>query len=368
MIRLLIGGDFCPHKDEVFEEVKFSGISKIIRNTDYSIVNLECPIDVRGERRPIKKIGPSLRATEKSASLLKEIGINAVTLANNHFKDFGRECCEDTFKYLSDNNIDFVGAGNDIREARKILYKKFVDTTIAIINCCEEEFSIASANEAGSNPINTINQYYDIKEAREKADVVIVIVHGGVELYNLPTPKMQERYRFFIDCGADLVVNHHQHCYSGMESYKGKQIYYGLGNLYFPSMRKSSKIWSEGVLLSVCIEKNTIKDIETIPYTQSFEEGINIGDTFDFKKSFTELNKVCHDSKELQIRYDNLIEMDSNSYNFINPYNHRILRGAARRGWIPSFVSKESYLELLGKIRCESHYDRFIGFIKNRVL
>lgn len=365
MIKLLIGGDFCPYKEEKVGSEKYAAIKEVLCEVDYSIVNLECPIDITKNKKPIKKIGPNLRTTSDTASLLKDIGVNAVTLANNHFKDYGADGCNDTFKYLSDNNIDFVGAGKDIEEARVALYKTIGETKIAIINCCEEEFSIASAKESGSNPINSIRQYYDIKDARENADVVIVIVHGGIELYNLPTPKMQERYRFFVDCGADLVVNHHQHCYSGMEWYKGKPIYYGLGNLYFPSLGKSSKTWSEGILLTVCIENKSIIEIEVIPYTQSFEEGIVIGDTFGFKKSFNELSKVCQDSKTLYERYNNFLNKEKSSYRILNPYNNRILRGLARRGWIPSFVSKKSYLELLGKIRCESHCDRFINFLKN---
>ncbi|MDE6020483.1 MAG: CapA family protein, partial [Ruminococcus sp.] len=324
----MIGGDFCPHKEETFEKDKFSRIAGIISNTDYSIVNLECPIDVRGDKKPIKKIGPNLRASQTSASLLKRMGIKAVTLANNHFKDFGIDCCEDTFKYLSDNNIDYVGAGEDINKARKILFKEISDTTIAIINCCEEEFSIATEKEVGSNPINSIKQYYDIRKAKENADVVIVIIHGGIEMYNLPTPIMQERYRFFIDSGADLVVNHHQHCYSGMEWYKGKPIYYGLGNLYFPSLGKSSKAWNEGFMLVISINDKLIRGVETIPYSQSFEEGIILGDTFDFKESFNELSKVCRDPEELQSRYYNsILKEDKFSYKFLNPYNNRLLRG-----------------------------------------
>jgi poly-gamma-glutamate synthesis protein (capsule biosynthesis protein) len=115
-----------------------------------------------------------------------------------------------------------VGGGTNLQEASKILYKKIDEKVLALINCCENEFSIATEVTAGSNPLNPIQQYYAIQEAKSKADYVLVIVHGGHELWQLPSPRMQETYRFFIDAGADAVVNHHQHCYSGYEIYKKK--------------------------------------------------------------------------------------------------------------------------------------------------
>ena len=98
------------------------------------------------------------------------------------------------------------------------MYKRKDGETLAIINCCEHEFSIADDDSAGANPLNPIQQYYKIKEARLNADYVLVIVHGGHEMYQLPSLRMVDTYRFFIDAGADAVVNHHQHCFSGYET------------------------------------------------------------------------------------------------------------------------------------------------------
>ena len=75
--------------------------------------------------------------------------------------------------------------------------------------------------------MNPISIYYDLLEARKNADIIICITHGGHEGYNLPSPRMQSLYRFSIDCGADVVVNHHQHCYSGYEQYHNGYIFFG---------------------------------------------------------------------------------------------------------------------------------------------
>ena len=77
---------------------------------------------------------------------------------------------------------------------------------MAVINCCEHEFSVTTGDFPGANPLNPIRQFYKISEARKDADYVVVIVHGGHEMLQLPSPRMQELYRYFIDVGADAVI------------------------------------------------------------------------------------------------------------------------------------------------------------------
>lgn len=91
------------------------------------------------------------------------------------------------------------------------------------------------------------------------------LYHGGKEHYQLPTPRMQKDYRFFVDAGADVVINHHQHCYSGYEQYNDKYIFYGLGNFCFESTLRNS-IWNEGYMLKLKFED--IISFELIPYVQ----------------------------------------------------------------------------------------------------
>jgi poly-gamma-glutamate capsule biosynthesis protein CapA/YwtB (metallophosphatase superfamily) len=76
--------------------------------------------------------------------------------------------------------------------------------------------------------MDIIDNANQIKEAKATHDKVIVIVHGGHEYYNLPSPRMQKQYRFYADQGADFVVGHHTHCISGYEVYNGVPIYYSL--------------------------------------------------------------------------------------------------------------------------------------------
>lgn len=81
---------------------------------------------------------------------------------------------------------------------------------------------MALEERGGCAPLNNVSQYYSIIEARSKADYVLLFVHGGSEHHPLPTPRMQDIYRFFVDAGADVVINCHRHCYSGFEQYHEK--------------------------------------------------------------------------------------------------------------------------------------------------
>jgi Putative enzyme of poly-gamma-glutamate biosynthesis (capsule formation) len=238
MISVLIAGDFCPQRrvSALFDKGDYvsvlGGIRASVMDADYRIVNFECPVSM-GDEPPIIKRGPNLRCSEKGLEAIKWAGFDCVTLANNHFYDFGYDGVVNTLDACRKSHLDAVGGGVNLAEASAVLYKEVGDKTLAIINCCEHEYSVATVNTAGSNPLDPIQQYRTIVEARKSADYVLVIVHGGHEMWPLPSPRMVQTYQFFIDAGADAVVNHHQHCFSGYEVYKNKPIFYGLGNFCF---------------------------------------------------------------------------------------------------------------------------------------
>ena len=143
------------------------------------------------------------------------------------------------------------GGGKDVTQAGYILYRSVSGKQVAFINACEHEFSIATEDRGGSNALELVKVYRSITDARRQADYVVVIIHGGLEMYQLPTLRMKETYRFFVDAGADAVVNHHQHCFSGYEVYKGKPIFYGLGNFCFDWEGRRNSIWNQGYAITL---------------------------------------------------------------------------------------------------------------------
>ena len=246
------------------------------------------------------------------------------------------------------------------------MFKDINSTTLAIINCCEHEFTIATDTSAGANPLNPIQQYYAIQDAKKKADYVLVIVHGGHEHFLLPSPRMQETYRFYIDAGAHAVLNHHQHCYSGYEVHNGKPIFYGLGNFCFDDPKSRNGIWNEGYMVILSFDQQKI-GYELIPYTQCNEKPSVelVKDRTKFDKNIERLNAIIHDTNELKKRVDEYYGSTAPSMSLMHqPYENRILNKLYRMHLLPSLVSKKRFLMLLNYINCESHLDKHVFALK----
>lgn len=116
------------------------------------ITNLECPLTLSS--KTIKKTGPNLKAHPDCINGIKFGGFNVFTLDNNHIMDYGEQGWNDTINICEKNNIHYVGVGQNIKEASKSLYIIVKEKKIAIINFCENEWSIAGKNKAGANPLN----------------------------------------------------------------------------------------------------------------------------------------------------------------------------------------------------------------------
>lgn len=373
-MNIIIAGDFCPHDrvatlmeygkySEIFEDVK-----SIIKKSDYSVVNFECPIVTDPNDLPIYKCGPNLRIKPNAIELIKYAGFKCVTLANNHFLDYGVGGVIATLRICDNAGIDRIGGGMDNKEASMIFYKEIDNKLIALINCCEHEFSIATEHSAGSNAFDPIKQYYAICEAHSKADYVIVITHGGHEGYPLPSPRMQETFRFFIDCGADVVINHHQHCYSGYEVYKDKPIFYGLGNFCFDYSSIRNLDWNQGYMVELKIDKNI--DFVLWPYNQCNEcPCVRLMDKEEkeiFFDNINKLNEVINAPLELARKHNEWMSESNKNYLIaFSPYSNRYFRGLCKLGIIPSFLTKRRATVLLDYINCESHRERVINSLCN---
>lgn len=374
MVKILVAGDYCPLgrveylvKDSNYE-LLFGQIKSEIYECDYSIVNLECPV-CSSDCGGIQKIGPTLKCTSKAIDALKYAGFKCVTLANNHFYDQGEIGVHETIQALKEKNIAYVGGGLNLEEAERTLYVTIKNKSIAIINCCEHEFSIATDTTGGSHPLNPIHLFYEIKKAKKTANFVIVIVHGGTEWYNLPTPRMKETYRFFIDSGADVVVNHHQHCYSGYEVYHDKPIFYGLGNFCFDKGPQKRNFWNEGFMVLLELKEMDVA-FDLIPYVQCAEvPTVHILDNrSDFERSINNLNTIINNDEDLRSEFRKRALKSKNlTSELLAPYTNKWLKALSNRNLIPSFVHRQRERLLLALVRCEAHRDLLIEYLNNIV-
>lgn len=370
-VSILITGDFyAGHRIEnlIFEE-KFSEIYNdflpLIRESDIAVTNLESPLT--DHNVPIEKTGPAIKASKKSIEALSYGGFNLVTLANNHIMDFGDRGLTDTLDLCNANKIDYVGAGMSNAEASRTLYLESKGKKLAFINFAENEWSNTHDARPGANPLNPVANFYAIAEARKNADFVFVVVHGGHEMYSLPSPKMKETYRFFVDAGASAVIGHHTHSYSGYELYNGSPIFYSLGNFIFDWPNKRNSTWNRGYAVKFSIDGSKLS-FKIHPYEQG-NDVVGVcrlgGEKLEeFQMHLSELNSIIQDDEELKRNFDNWCMKMSKSYNsHLEPYSNRYLQALQKRRLVPSFLTKKKRLLYCNLLRCESHRDVLLNLL-----
>lgn len=360
-MKLLITGDLVINQpyspSQISDEVK-----ELFAQSDYNIVNLEAP--VTNSNSKILKTGPHLKADKKSTlKVLKALNINLCTLANNHILDYDEQGVFETLSFCKENNIQTVGAGKNKEEAAKVFYLDSDVGKVAIINIAENEWASATDTTAGANGMDLIDDIKTIQEAKKQSDFVFVIVHGGHEYYNLPSPRMQKQYRFYVDNGADLVVGHHTHCISGMEIYKDKPIYYSLGNFLFT---KSSRYddWYKGIALEV--EVNVKKEIKTTPiFVKQDKEDfklslINNNELKVIQERFDVYSKIITNQSELFKNWEayilEKIKLYDNYWSPLSFIKNKWIKKVATRLQIKGDNKKGKALAL-NLMRCEAHYD-----------
>lgn len=360
LIKLVITGDFYPGSTYISnrntELEMVSDFRQLFADSDLNITNLECPLTVNDNR--ISKSGPHLKAHPDSVNLLKKLGFNAVTLANNHIMDYGKEGLQDTFKTLKENSISFVGAGFELAEAILPLTLLVKGKRIAILNFTAHEFSIAKEKRAGANPIDIIENYYQIKNAKEASDYLIIIVHSGIEHYNYPTPAMQKLCRFYASLGADAIACHHSHCVSGYEVFNGVPIFYGLGNFLFAEDEQKQP-WQEGLALQLNLDEMG----STLFITHKFQHTIKDG---NFKLEL--VNSELPEEMSSEIVEQKWKEHISSGFKRRNILNHlqkknRISRALNRL--IPQWALKGLDGAYLNLLRNESNYEYIIDVLED---
>lgn len=372
-INILVTGDFYGGnrienliKSEKYADI-FNDFMHYSQHADLAITNLESALTLND--KPITKTGPAIKALPITINALKHADFNILTLANNHIMDFGKTGLMDTLALCEINNIRILGAGLNREDASNTLFKQVKGKTLAFINFAENEWSTTNGDEAGANPLNPVSNFYAIQHAKKQADFVFVIVHGGHEMFELPSPRMKETYRFFIDAGASAVIGHHTHCYSGYEIYKSCPIFYSLGNFVFDSVSKQNQEWYRGFAVGFNI-KNNVLAYEIIPYKQCDEKPgvflLNEDEKRQFTQRLNELSLIIQDDIILKEKFQIFCNKAASiGYNvLLEPHSNRMINYLQRKGFLPSFLSKRKKLIYENLIRCEAHRDVVLEILK----
>lgn len=248
-------------------------VEDFFRNADIVAVNLEGPMSDEGVRSGSEY---SFRADPRAVETLKLLNASVVSLANNHMWDYGRAAMMDTIEILSENNIVSAGAGGNarvanapaIRETKGMKFHFFAYTNL-----------YPKSLEAGENspgvssfvPEKAYGEIQAIKSADPK-NIVIVLFHWGEEYEPHPNAFQRDTAHALVDAGADMVIGHHPHVAQDAEEYKGKHIFYSLGNFIFDQYFSEETM--RGLVVEAFAENGRITDVKLWQSSLNPEYGV----------------------------------------------------------------------------------------------
>ena len=315
ILSIAIAGDVCPWHTAI-EPVKAGKSSEILQNiqpyldaADVSIVQWETPLT--NADTPIDKSGPNLKCPPECVDFINSAEFDVALLANNHTGDFDTPPVLETMDILEKNGIAHTGAGKNLEDACKPLYIKKNGFNIGIINIAEHEFGTAGKNKPGCAPLEPLDNIKVIREVADKADITLVIIHGGNEHNPVPSPRMVRTYRAFAEAGASAVINIHTHCPQGIEVWNGVPIIYCPGNFFFPAPWQTfepDNFWFIGYLPKLSFDKNGAFAIEVTPFIFDHDpceiKPFTGKQKDNFCKYLAEISAIITDEEEIAKYFD----------------------------------------------------------------
>jgi poly-gamma-glutamate synthesis protein (capsule biosynthesis protein) len=248
MARVTIWGDFKANKTD---RLSLSGdLTYLLNKSDVNIVNFEAPITCIGI--PIRKSGPNISQCADSPEWLERYGFNLVSMANNHAMDFGKEGMNATMMAFQKASV--IGCGTWEKAYRLKIVETADGLKVGFLACTHCEFGTLTDATSKDNLGTAWALAPDFEKAIQHGgdccDFLIVIAHCGVEFLEQPLPEWRERYKRWIELGADAVIASHPHVPQGWEFYHGKPVCYSLGNFCFD--RRGKKVVPQNWYNSLC--------------------------------------------------------------------------------------------------------------------
>lgn len=242
-------------------DLPFLSIADELKSTDFNFANLESPV---AAGLPVIG-GTSLifGANSSSLSSLKDFNFQVINLANNHAFDQGLDGVDITRLTLDKLGIEHEGTGDNLDQA----WQPAVVSANGI-KLCFIGASFSSVNDGGKTTNSYVARIEDagrlktaIASAKTECDFTVVTVHAGIEYTKTPNTAQTTFAHSAIDDGADVVIGAHPHWVQTIEKYKGKYIFYSLGNFVFD--QGWSKQTMEGLTLKIQISKKLISNVAT---------------------------------------------------------------------------------------------------------
>lgn len=256
---------------------------KALTSADYTMGNHEFAFSTRGEPAEKEYV---FREDPLLVSVLTDMGMDIVSLANNHALDYGRDALLDTMETLKGAKIEYVGVGADYNEAKALKKVEVKGKTLGFLassRVIPETGWNAKDNQPGMFTCYDGTQLVkEIQQAKESCDLVIVYLHWGMERKETPEDYQRKLGQDCIDAGADLVIGSHPHILQGFEAYKGKVICYSLGNFLFYRT-------ADTLILQASVSENNEIKLRLLPFVR---EGNRLVETKDKKAVFSHLQDI----------------------------------------------------------------------------
>lgn len=239
-----------------------------MQSADIMMINNEFPYSDRGTPTVDKQF--TFRAKPSYVSYMHDLGVDIVSLANNHAYDYGEEAFLDTMTTLEQADITYIGAGANLQSARRPAYYIINDMKIAFIAATQIERNDypdtkgATDSSAGVfRCMDSANLIETIKEAKANSDFVIVYLHWGTENVAAIDWLQEKQAPEVAEAGADLIIGDHPHCLQPIGVVHGVPVIYSLGNFWF-----NSKTIDTG-MVKVVLTEDGLQSYQFIPCLQS---------------------------------------------------------------------------------------------------
>ena len=239
-----------------------------MKSADIFMLNNEFTYTLRGEPTFEKQF--TFRADPETSEYLLDMGVDIVSLANNHAYDYGEISLLDSMDTLASMQMPYVGAGRNIEEASRPFYFETDGMKIGILSSTQiERLDNPDTKGATENSAGVFRSwdgtllYERVEEVAKQCDFLVVYVHWGSENTTELDWAQKEQARRLAESGADLIIGNHSHCLQGIEVIEGVPVFYSLGNFLFNSKT-----------LDTCLVKATVREgelssIQFVPALQS---------------------------------------------------------------------------------------------------
>jgi poly-gamma-glutamate synthesis protein (capsule biosynthesis protein) len=250
------------------EDTFSASLLERMRSADIFMLNNEFPFSTRGT--PLEGKQFTFRANPDYVSLYEELGVDLVSLANNHAYDYGENALLDTFDTLENAGIPYVGAGRNIDEAKKPVYFVANGIKIAVVSATQiERNSTPDTKEATQTSAGVLRCMDETKllevidEAKANSDFVILYIHWGTESVEDTDWLQDKQAPDYAEAGVDLIIGDHPHCLQKLDSVSGVPVAYSLGNFWFNSKTIDT------CLIEVGINKEGLEYFKFVPCRQT---------------------------------------------------------------------------------------------------